>query len=135
MYKYTVKYEDYNGEQHEKELYFNLSIPEVMKLETDMPGGYGAYLKRIAQENNPKELYKAFYDLVALSYGEKSEDGSRFVKKDELGKPLFDSFVETPAFEQFILDVIQDEKLAAAFASAIIPEKHMAKLTAGAASE
>ena len=130
MYKYTVTYEDYNGEAHEKEIYFNLSVPEMMRLETEIPGGYGAYLRRIAQENDPTELYKAFEKLVELSYGEKSEDGMRFVKKLPDGTRLFDRFSETPAYEQFIMDILQDETLASAFASGIVPSKHMSSLNA-----
>mgnify|MGYP007056169318 CR=1 FL=1 len=57
-------------------------------------------------------------DVVILSYGEKSEDGKRFIKDDyRLGR----EFVETKAYEAFYMEMISNPKAFFDFIKAVIP--------------
>lgn len=134
MFKHTVKYEDYNGDAHEKDIYFNISMPEMMKLEHSVPGGYGQYLETIAKEQDPKKIWDTFETLVDISYGEKSPDGERFLKVDENGRRLVNSFKESPVFEAFMLEILTNEDLAAEMVNRMIPEKALRQLENGGGS-
>lgn len=123
MFKYTVSYTDYNGDERQKDVYFNISMPELMKIERSVPGGYSSYLDRITSEKNPGDIWNAFVDIVDLGYGEKSPDGERFIKVDENGNRLVDKFKETPVFEEFMYQVLTNTNLASDMVNAMLPQK------------
>lgn len=134
MFKHTVKYDDYNGDAHEKDVYFNISMPEMMKLEHSIPGGYGQYLEAIAKAQDPKKIWETFETLIDISYGEKSPDGQRFIKTDENGNKLVDAFKESPVFEAFMLEILTNDELAAEMVNRMIPEKALKQLENGQTS-
>lgn len=131
MFKYTVKYEDYNGESREKDIFFNLSVPEMLNLENSVPGGYSNYLEKIAREKNAGEVWKIFESLVDLAYGEKSSDGERFIKVDSDGTKLVEKFKETPAFEAFMFELLADADLASNMVTNMIPNQYIKRLQNG----
>ena len=57
-------------------------------------------------------------DIDLKSYGEKSADGRRFVKSEELSK----EFTQTNAYSQLFMKLATDDKAAVAFINGIIPE-------------
>lgn len=134
MFKYTVKYEDYNGENREKDLFFNLSVPEMINLENSTPGGYSKYIERIAKEKNAAEVWNTFEELVDLAYGEKSPDGDRFVKVGEDGSRLVDKFKETSAFEAFMFDILSNADLASNMVNNMIPNQYIKRMQNGEAA-
>lgn len=123
MFKHTVKYTDYNGIEHEKDIYFNISMPELMNIERSVPGGYSSYLTRIAQEKDPNDIWATFAEIIDLGYGEKSPDGERFIKQDGNGRKLVDHFKETPVFEEFMYELLTDSNLAVNMVNAMLPQK------------
>lgn len=135
MFKYTVKYEDYNGEKREKDIYFNISMPEMLKLQNSVPGGYGQYLDTIAKEKDPMKIWNTFETLIDQAYGEKSPDGERFIKVDSEGHRLVDTFKETPVFEAFMFEILSNEKLAADMVNQMIPSKALKQLENGGAAQ
>jgi hypothetical protein len=58
-------------------------------------------------------------DIIIRSYGIKSEDGRRFIKKPE----YMEEFMETPAYAALYMELISDETKAAEFMNSIIPAK------------
>lgn len=117
MLKKTINYTDLNGVQRTEDFYFNLSKPEIVKMQSSIKGGYDARLKGIANELNGAAIMEFFEDLIKRSYGEKSEDGRRFVKSDELSE----AFMQTPAYEVLFEELITNDKAAADFVNAIMP--------------
>lgn len=119
MFKTKVTYENFNGETETEELYFHLSVPEFMNLKiNDTEESTEDYLKRIIDEGDKTLIFKALTDLMLLSYGEKSEDGRRFIKNKEKAK----EFEETEAFSQMILLIATNEEIQTAFLKGIIPD-------------
>lgn len=126
-----ITYTDYNGEERTETFYFNISKAELTKLQFMHPGGYSEYLERIIESKDIAQLMQAFDDLVDLSYGEKSEDGKRFIKSKELTK----AFKETEAYSEMFTELLTNDEAAQAFASGIlpqieVPEEEKAKIAA-----
>ena len=117
MLKKTITYNDYNGIERTEDFYFNLSKPEVVKMQSSVKGGYHAQLKSIAADLNGAAIMEFFEELIRKSYGEKSEDGRRFQKSEEISK----SFMETPAYEALFEELVTDDEAAAAFVNAVMP--------------
>lgn len=117
MLKKTIKYIDLNGIERNEDFYFNLSKPEVVKMQSSVKGGYDAQLKSIAADLNGAYIMEFFEDLIKKSYGEKSVDGRRFIKSAELSE----AFMQTPAYEALFEELVTDSNAAAAFVNAIMP--------------
>lgn len=118
MLKKTITYEDYDGKTQTRDFYFNLTKSEVIKMENSETGGLTKLLGKIVQEEDQPKIIEYFDRFVALSYGEKSADGQRFVKSKELS----DSFFHCPAYDVLFLELMADSKAAADFINAIIPQ-------------
>ena len=117
MYKKTIKYTDYDGEEREETFYFNLSKAEVLRTEMSVAGGYTELLKKIVKEKDNVKLYKMFEDIVTKSYGVKSDDGKRFIKSDEQTK----AFMETEAYSEMIVSLFDADE-AVKFITGIFPK-------------
>lgn len=131
MFKHTVKYTDYNDVPHEVDVYFNYSVPEMLKLQNSVPGGFGSYLEKIAKSNDPMVIYKTFEEMLEGAYGEKSDDGQSFVKVARDGHKLVDDFKQTPAWEAFICELLVNDKLAAEMVNKMIPSQMLQQLQNG----
>lgn len=113
----TITYEDYNGTTRTEEFRFGLLKSELAKLELKTTGGMQAHLQRMIDAQDNEEIMKTFEKLILMSYGEKSVDGKRFVKNEEIAE----AFSQTPAYDQLFMELITDEKKAAEFISGIMP--------------
>ena len=63
-------------------------------------------------------IIKVFKELVLKAYGEKSPDGKRFIKSDELST----AFAQTEAYSELFMKLATDDKAAADFVNGIIPK-------------
>lgn len=122
MIKELIKYEDYNGDMREETAYFALSRAELTEMELSMEDGLAAYYTRIVEANNVPELSKVFKELIIKSYGIKSDDGKRFIKRAPDGHLLANDFVDSAAYEQFYIDLLTDTDKAIAFFNGIVPK-------------
>lgn len=122
MLKKTIKYTDFNGVDMEENFYFNISKAELTELQLKTPGGYGAYIEKIVAAKDVPTLARLFKELILMSYGEKSDDGKRFVKVTPDGHRLADDFVQTEAYSELYMELVTDDKAAAAFVNGIIPQ-------------
>ena len=126
MIKKTIKYVDWKGNEREEDFYFNLSKPELMEMELTTRGGMSDYLTKIVKAQSKEELVKWFKIIILKAYGEKSEDGRRFIKSDELST----AFSQTGAFEKLYMELVTDENKASEFVNAIVPEFTEAEMAA-----
>ena len=91
MIKETITYEDLNGVERTEPFYFNLSKPEIVKMRDSVKGGYDVQLQSLAADGtNGALIMKFFEDFIKSAYGEKSDDGRRFMKSDELSRAFMD---------------------------------------------
>lgn len=124
MYKMTVTYEDLNGEEQTREAYFNFSKMEIIRIQTE-EGGFVQYLERILNESDMQKIMEVFEWFVQKAYGEKSSDGSRFIKVDQNGTPLIDSFKNTQVYDEILFKLCTDEGAAADFVGHVVPQKEL----------
>lgn len=117
MLKRNITYEDFNGDTVTETFYFNLSRTELINLEVEMDGGLKRFLERIVEEEDAKALIEQFQKIVLLSYGERSADGKRFIKNDELRE----AFTQTAAYDALFMELATDANAAADFVTGIIP--------------
>lgn len=116
MVKKNITYTDLNGVERTEDFYFDMSKPEIVKMQTSAKGGYDVQLRSIAANLNGALIMEFFEDFIARSYGEKSEDGRRFVKSKELSE----AFMQTPAYEVLFDELVTDDKKAAEFVNAVL---------------
>lgn len=119
MYQKTIKYEDYNGVEHEEVFLFNLTEAEVAEMNLSVKGGMGEVMRQIANTRDVPKLIEIFKSMILKSYGEKSPDGRQFVKN----QALRDAFEQCPAYSVLFMELVQDNKAAAEFLIGIMPKK------------
>ena len=117
MYKKTITYTDYNGSERTEDFYFNLTKAELMEMEMSIPGGMKGMLEKIISAQDTGKIIDVFKKILLKSYGEKSEDGKRFIKSPELSK----AFSETEAYSIMFVELAQDATKASEFVNGIIP--------------
>ena len=117
MLKKTVTYTDYNGVERTEDFYFNLTKAEITEMELSTAGGFAEMLQKVVAAQDAPTLIKIFKDLVLKAYGEKSPDGKRFVKSEEIST----AFSQTEAYSQIFMELATDSKAAAAFVNGIVP--------------
>ena len=123
MLKRPITYTDFNDEEQTDVVYFNLSKSELLELELSSEGGLGNALTKIIEAKDHATLVEWFKKVILGAYGEKSADGKKFTKSDELRK----EFSQTAAYEALFMELASSEDAAAAFINGIVP-KDMAEL-------
>lgn len=117
MLKKEIAYTDYNGVERKETFYFNLSKAEIMEMELTTVGGFAEMIQKIVDAQDAPSIIKTFKDLVLKSYGEKSPDGKRFIKTEELR----DSFEQTEAYSTLFMELATNAAAASEFVNGIIP--------------
>lgn len=121
MFKKTITYTDYNGNERTEDFYFNLSKAELTEMEMSTSGGLTKTIERIISEKDTPSIIKIFKDLILKSYGVKSLDGRLFEKIDANGNPLSRQFEQTEAYSVLFTELATDDVKAAEFVNGIIP--------------
>lgn len=122
MFKKTITYTDYNGEERTEDFYFNLNKAEIIKIAARYPGGIEEYLKGIIKDRDMESVLEMFDMLILESYGEKSSDGRRFIKSKEIR----DAFTQSEAYSELLTQFLTDETggdLMKEFVEGIMPAK------------
>ena len=129
MLKKTITYSDYNGNERTEDFYFNLTKAEVTEMEMSTAGGLAEMIEKIIAAQDAPSIIKIFKDLILRAYGEKSSDGKRFMKSDELST----AFSQTEAYSQLFMELATDADSAAKFVNGIVPGDVSKKTIAPAA--
>jgi hypothetical protein len=114
----TITYTDYNGVTKTRKFYFHINKAELIELETMTPGGVAKTLDEAAKAKDAVKLMKFFKEIISLAYGEKSEDGERFIKSKELSE----AFMQTEAYNQLFTSLVTDANKASKFINGIFPK-------------
>lgn len=123
MFKDTITYTDYNGETRTEDVYFNLSKPELIKMEYSVPGGLTNNLTRIINRLEAKdvnvvgEMFNFFEEVLTKSYGIKSDDGKRFIKSQD----ITDEFVQSELYSEVFMKFNSDPEYLAKFIMSVMP--------------
>lgn len=118
MLKKAIKYKDFEDVEREETFYFNISKPELVKLQVEKKEGFGEWISNIVKAENMQVLMEQFERIIMLAYGEKSEDGKHFIKSDELSQKFKSSAAYVALFEE----MITSETAAADFLTGVLPK-------------
>lgn len=118
MWSYKSTYTDFNGTERTETFNFFIPTAELMEMQLITEGGLDAKIQAIIDAKDQPTLIKLFKELLLKSYGEKSDDGRRFVKSEEMAK----AFSETPVYSELYMRLITDSKLASEFVNGITPD-------------
>lgn len=129
MFVDKIKYTDFDGNEREEEVRLNLSKNECRELELkyEDEGGLFKHLKNIIRRKNDGEMaIKPMYDflkeVIELSYGIKSDDGKRFIKRDKQGYKLSYEFIDSACFDALMEKILSEDTDMEKFISAIFPK-------------
>ena len=125
MYKKTIAYTDYFGAEREEDFYFHFSESELSKMELSTTGGISRFVEKIIQTKDNPKLVGMFEDFILSAYGEKSDDGRRFVKSEEIST----AFKQTPAYDILFMQLITDADELARFIKEVVPENLSEKMS------
>lgn len=117
MLKKTITYNDYNGVERTEDFYFNLNKAEILEMEMSATGGLAESIKKIVAAQDQPAIIKLFKSLILKAYGEKSADGKRFKKSEELS----DEFAQTEAYSILFMELATDADAASEFVNGIVP--------------
>lgn len=118
MRKETITYTDYNNVTRTEDFFFNLNEAELTALQYGVDGGLKEMLERIVKSNDNKQIMACFHELIAKSYGEKSPDGRRFIKSEELSE----AFMQTEAYNELMLRFMTNANYSAEFINNVLAD-------------
>ncbi len=113
----TITFNDYNGVERTETHYFNLTETELIEMDLVRSGGMAEMLERIVAAKDSPAIINIFKELIMKSYGEKSVDGRRFKKSQEISE----AFIQTEAYNKLFLELMTDSEKASSFVIGIIP--------------
>ena len=112
----TITYTDFNGNERTESFWFHLSRPELTEMLLGIDNNIETYIKTIIKSENYYEIVKIFKKLLLEAYGEKSEDGRRFIKTPEKTK----AFSESEAYSVLFNELTTNEEKASEFINGLI---------------
>lgn len=118
MFKHTVKYVDFDGNNREEDLYFHLSPAEMTQFEYSVKGGMRNLLEKAIKDQDGPTLMQFFVRIVEMAYGRKTNDGRRFEKSRE----IYDDFAQTNAYNALFMELVTDENFTKKFVDAVFPD-------------
>lgn len=126
MISKTIKYTDYNDKPVEETFHFHLNKAELTKMNfTESGESLVDIITEITEDNSgTRRVLELLEEIVRASVGEKSEDGSRFVKNDEIRSKLFD----TEAYSELFTELLQHPERTAKFIQGILPKESQKSL-------
>lgn len=117
MLKKTVTYIDFNGVERTENFYFHFSQAELLEMELSATGGFTDRVQKMIDAKDQPAIIKLVKSFVLDAYGEKSDDGKRFMKTEEIKR----GFMENPAFSMIFMELATDADEAAKFVNGVVP--------------
>lgn len=117
MLKKIIQYTNFNGEEEEEVFFFHLSKAELVELELSQEGGLQQWLMNVVAAEDGKAIIAEFKKIILGAYGQKSADGKRFVKNQQLR----DEFESSEAYSVLFMELVTDAEKAAEFVNGVIP--------------
>lgn len=131
MIRKTLTYHDFDGEEHTKDFYFSMNQTEFGLMNSKIPGGLENYLKRIQEDKDSTKMLELLTMFITESYGERSDDGALFFKKDSKGRKLGEAFLLTEACDNLMTELLENENRIAAFLTGMLPTNIRGRVEAG----
>lgn len=116
MFKKSIKYVNFNGDEVERDFYFHLSKAELLDIGA---GNIQERINRILATKDTAGILAEFKALIHMSVGVRSEDGETFIK-DERAQQLL---IFSPAYDELLFELLADAGKATEFIKGLVPEK------------
>ncbi len=124
MLKREISFEDFNGNPATEIFYFNVSKPELIEMEAEYVEGFSSMIQTVIDAKDHKTLIKTFKDIVLMAYGQKSVDGKRFIKSDQLRE----EFSQTAAYSALFVELATNDNAAVIFLKGVLPKDMVGEL-------
>lgn len=131
MLQKTITYRDFDDNERTETFRFYLSKAELVEMETGITGGMSEMLRKIVEAQDVKQIIEVFKVFILKAYGEKSPDGRRFIKSQE----ITDAFVQTEAYSDLFMELSTDAEAALAFIKGLLPQGFIESGTLPSVSE
>ena len=118
MLKLPITYTNFDDEEVTETFWFNITKSELIEFEVSYEGGFVNSLNKIIETQDKKAIIAEFKKLILWAYGEKSADGKRFVKSEELCL----AFSQTAAYDALFIKLSTDDGYAAEFINGVVPK-------------
>ncbi len=118
MLKKEITYTDFNDEKATDTVYFNITKSEAIELEVGHKEGLDDFIKNVIKTEDRQALISEFKRIILLAYGQKSPDGKRFIKTDQLRE----EFSQTAAFDALFIELASQDDAAATFIKGVLPK-------------
>lgn len=118
MFAKEIPYTDFEGEKRTEKFYFNLTQAECIELEALGKGGLEGYIRRIISSDDQVEILNIIKKVILLAYGEKTADGKRFYKNQQMK----DAFAASEAYSTLFMELLSDADKASEFMREIAPK-------------
>lgn len=128
MIKKTITFDTFSGAKKTEDFYFHMNQVEFSKLNGEIPGGIEYSIQKIMNDEDVDGLLRLIDLLVKRSYGKKDPTDDEFTKIDVNGRPLYEKFVNSDAYDKLIIELIQSEKNMVAFLQGIMPMEIQKKM-------
>ena len=122
MIKQTVAYTNFEGEEVRSTYYFNLTMAEIVDLETQGKG-FSNRLRNIINEKDSRKIVEIVKEIILLSYGKRNEDGD-FIKNSTVRE----AFASSEGYSALFMELAFDEKKLAAFVNGVMPKQMLDKV-------
>ena len=114
-----VTYKNFDDVEVTETLYFNLTQSELMEMQYGTTGGLKEMIERIVDSKDNKMIMETFKTIIMKAYGEKSPDG-KYLRKE--GGELAKKFMDSAAYDAFLMELFTSEKSMADFINGILPK-------------
>lgn len=118
MVKKVIEYEDFNGNMRKDTLWFNIGKGELMQWGTKQLDYLISLVRMIGEEESGAKVVEFLSEIIDMSYGVKSDDGSHFYKSPE----ILNDFKMTNAYSELYYELVSDADKAVAFIEGVIPK-------------
>lgn len=115
MIKKTIQYHDLDGDLREDDFYFSMNETQYARVNGMFPGGLEDYTMKAAKDKDGDAMFRVIDTLVREAYGERV--GTGFVKVTPNGQKLADFFINTEAYDNLIMELMDSEDNLVAFMS------------------
>ena len=119
MFSRTFEYTGYDGKPHKDTWWFNLSEAELYKMELGSVGGMNGVMNKLLRQSEPGKIVDMFENLILSAVGERSVDGRKFIKNEEIRQ----DFYQSKAYSQLFVELVKDSDKLVEFLRGAIPEE------------
>lgn len=116
MYKKSINYTGFDGNEETLVAYFNINQMEATRLNAKYDGDITKFIEQVVESKDLTRMLDFIEDMILSAYGERSEDGLRFVKNAEVRE----NFSQTLAYEALFGELLMNPDAVAEFADKTI---------------